>query len=158
MKFSLPFINNAFFGFLFVLYFALGFSLLWLITPLLLPSVQLFSFHFAPVEIIGVIGVGFAAYFLSKLHNGVKENGSQYNCVEEMLENKITRFVTDLRQPLSDIKQIAYFTPHMSDVEEGRQRIIAASEEALEMVKRFELESTGRTLVERKYAASEWLD
>ena len=88
------------------------------------------------------------AYLLSRIHAGISEDESQHNCIEELLENKVTRFVTELRQPLTDIKQIAYFSPQMDDAEEGRRRIIAASEEALDMVKRFEVESTGRTIVD----------
>jgi hypothetical protein len=148
MKLPKLFTDNLFFVFLFWMYFSLLSTLLLLVTRLFFPTVQFFILSFAPVSSASVLGVTLVAYFLSKLHAGVQEESPFHNCVEEMLENKITRFVTELRQPLSDIKQIAYFTPHMTDVEEGRKRIIAASEEALDMVKRFELESTGRTLVE----------
>lgn len=70
--------------------------------------------------------------------------------VEEVLANKINSIAVDLRQPINDIKQLAY---RLEDVknkkqfDESKERIIASSEEALRVLKEFEEQVTGEKLV-----------
>ena len=78
-----------------------------------------------------------------------KENNIN-STVEEILANKINNVAVNLRQPVNDIKQLAF---RMGDIKEkqkletDRERILASSEEALRVLKEFEEESTGKKLV-----------
>ena len=140
---------------------SVAFSFVLVLVAVLLPQINVLSPRLDAVSIFCLFLMIPFSYIISHMYLSLKEKekkiiileseGKQFDSpVEEMLDNKITKFVTDLRQPLSDIKQIAYYVPEMhsdSSVEEGRIRIIAASEEALQMVKTFEKESTGRTIV-----------
>ncbi|MBI2074609.1 MAG: hypothetical protein HYT83_02090 [Candidatus Levybacteria bacterium] len=77
-----------------------------------------------------------------------KENFN--SIVEEVLANKISSIAANLRQPINDIKQLAF---RMGDIKEkqkletDRERILASSEEALRVLKEFEEQSTGKKLV-----------
>src|SRR3989344_8889018 len=77
-----------------------------------------------------------------------KENNIN-STVEEILANKINNVAVNLRQPVNDIKQLAF---RMGDIKEkqkletDRERILASSEEALRVLKEFEEESTGKKL------------
>lgn len=62
--------------------------------------------------------------------------------VEEVLANKINNVAVELRQPINDVKLMSY---RLEKNVKGRDRMIAASEEALRVVKKFEGESTGKT-------------
>lgn len=71
------------------------------------------------------------------------------NKLEEVLANTMNNFAVNLRQPLNDIKQLAYLMEKAKgkDGETDRERIIASSEEALRMLKDFEEETTGKKLL-----------
>lgn len=79
-----------------------------------------------------------------------KEKENINSTVEEVLANKINSIAVALRQPINDIKQLAF---RMGDVkekkklEEERERILASSEEALRVLKEFEEYTTGKKLV-----------
>lgn len=70
--------------------------------------------------------------------------------IEEVLANKITNFAVNLRQPINDVKQLAFRlesqrTKASKDTYE--KRIITASEEALTLLKGFEEDVTGKRLL-----------
>jgi len=70
--------------------------------------------------------------------------------VEQVLANKVNDFAVGLKQPVNDVKQMA------SRILDGKadkleveylKRIVASSEEALQMIKGFEQETTGKKLL-----------
>lgn len=70
--------------------------------------------------------------------------------IEEVLANTMNNFAVNLRQPLNDIKQLAFRLEKVrnkSEEEKDRTRIIASSEDALRMLKDFEEETTGKKLL-----------
>jgi len=70
--------------------------------------------------------------------------------IEEILANKVNNFAVNLRQPINDVKQLAYRLGKAEvkgEREKHQQRIIASSEEALRMLKGFEEETTGKKLL-----------
>lgn len=76
-----------------------------------------------------------------------KENFN--STVEEVLANKINSIAVALRQPINDIKQLAFRMENVKEkqkLEEERERILASSEEALRVLKEFEEASTGKKL------------
>lgn len=79
-----------------------------------------------------------------------KEGKAPQGKVEEILSNKVNDFAVNLRQPINDIKQLAYRLSKVrtkETAEKNRERIIASSEEALRMLKNFEEKVTGKTLL-----------
>lgn len=80
----------------------------------------------------------------------LKHDQEQYkNKLEEVLANTMNNFAVNLRQPLNDIKQLAYLMEKAKGKNEDkdRERIIASSEEALRILKDFEEETTGKKLL-----------
>lgn len=78
------------------------------------------------------------------------EHEKYKNELEEVLSNTMNNFAVNLRQPLNDIKQLAYLLAKAkgkAEEEKDRERIIASSEEALRMLKNFEEETTGKKLL-----------
>lgn len=72
------------------------------------------------------------------------------NKVGEVLENKINLFATNLRQPISDIKHLIFRLQSITDQEKVskiKKRISFSAEQALQILKQFEEESTGKKLV-----------
>lgn len=70
--------------------------------------------------------------------------------VEELLRNVVTKVSVDLREPLNDIRQLAIYSPKLSTTKERdeyRKRIVKSSEKALQILKGFEEETTGRKLL-----------
>lgn len=70
--------------------------------------------------------------------------------VEEILANTVNKFAVDIRQPINDIKQMAYYLEHAKDkktIDKYRDRIIASSEDAINQLNSFEAEVTGRKLL-----------
>lgn len=70
--------------------------------------------------------------------------------IEEVLGNKVNNFAVNLRQPVNNIKQLAYRLKGKKTKEafdKNSERIIASSEEALRMLKNFEEETTGKKLL-----------
>lgn len=69
--------------------------------------------------------------------------------VDEVLSNVLTNFAVNLKQPINDIKQMAYRMSKLNKEKEEqyRQRIISASEEALNNLNHFEEEATGHKLL-----------
>ena len=79
-----------------------------------------------------------------------KENFS--TLAEEFLNNKVTRFSSELRQPLSDIKQIVYFlkaTKSITKNHDRADRVIILAEDALVQIQTFEEESTGKNIIKK---------
>lgn len=79
-----------------------------------------------------------------------KEDGHDLSEVQEVLANKVNELAVSLRQPVNDVKQLAYHlkqakTP--AEREESQQRIIVSSEEALRLLKKFEEETTDEKLL-----------
>lgn len=70
--------------------------------------------------------------------------------IEEVLSNTISNFSVNLRQPINDIKQLAYRIKGVKEKKEMAQdmeRIIVSSEEALRVLKEFEENTTGKKLL-----------
>lgn len=158
--------------FFFVLYL-LGVTLALMYSPMVSISfivtiVALFSFNVGEVDLaydfliilslLATIPVGLS---LRKEYLKLKEEAKEIlvlqhehekfkNELEEVLANTMNNFAVNLRQPLNDIKQLAYLlakTKGKAGKEKDRQRIIASSEEALRMLKNFEEETTGKKLL-----------
>lgn len=64
--------------------------------------------------------------------------------VEQVLANKINNLAVELRQPINDVKLMAY---RLDKDTKNRDRMITASEEALRVIRKFEGEVTGKTLL-----------
>lgn len=79
-----------------------------------------------------------------------KEKENINSTVEEILANKINNVAVNLRQPINDVRQLAYRLEDMKNIKqfnESRDRIISSSEEALRILKEFEEQSTGKKLM-----------
>lgn len=72
----------------------------------------------------------------------LEEHKKYESKVEEVLANKINNMAVELRQPVNDVKLMAY---RLAEGVKGRDRMITASEEALRVIKKFEGEATGKT-------------
>ena len=98
----------------------------------------------------------FAKYFMhlreseKKILILEKEKQGYRNVVEQVLANKVNDFAVGLKQPVNDVKQMA------SRILDGKadkleveylKRIVASSEEALQMIKGFYQETTGKKLL-----------
>lgn len=69
---------------------------------------------------------------------------------EEVLSNKMSRFGVTLREPISDIRQLALFAKKLKEEaerEKNRTRIVSLAEKALRRLREFEEETTGTKLV-----------
>lgn len=78
------------------------------------------------------------------------EHEKYRNELEEVLSNTMNNFAVSLRQPLNDIKLLAFRLEKVgnkTEEEKDRSRIIASSEEALRTLKKFEEETTGKKLL-----------
>jgi hypothetical protein len=128
----------------------------------LLSQIEPMSSRLGAVSIFAMFLIVPFSYFLSRTSLWLAERDKKivilekqqcahfHNSVDELLNNQLTRFFAQVREPLSDIKQIAYYTPETGSqeaVEKNRTRIISASEYALGMIKDFEQETTGRKLL-----------
>ena len=137
-------------------------------TSFIVTTVALFSFNVGEVDLaydfliilslLATIPVGLS---LRKEYLKLKESAKEIlvlqhehekykNELEEVLANTKNNFAVNLRQPLNDIKQLAFRMEKIkSQAEEkkDRERIIASSEEALRMLKNFEEETTGKKLL-----------
>lgn len=78
-----------------------------------------------------------------------QEKQAYIDKVDEVLSNVMTNFAVNLKQPINDIKQMAYRMNKLSrqKEEQYRQRIISASDEALNNLNHFEEEATGHKLL-----------
>ncbi|GEM_PF-6863853 len=138
-----------------------AFSFTLVLVAILLPSVGEINANFDVVTVVSLLLIVPLSYFLSRTYLKVKEkekkililegeNKFYSGKVEELLRNVVTRVSVDLREPLNDIKQLAYYSPKLTSTkkrEEYRKRIIKSSEKALQILKGFEEETTGRKLL-----------
>lgn len=79
-----------------------------------------------------------------------KEQKDYQSKVEEVLANKIVNFAVNLKQPINDLKQLAYLlskADSKKQIKKDQERMIASSEEALRLLKEFEEGSTGKVLL-----------
>lgn len=79
-----------------------------------------------------------------------KEKREYQDTIEAVLANTINGFAVNLRQPLNNIKQLTHRLKEVkkeNEVEKNRERIIASSEEALRILRKFEEETTGKKLL-----------
>lgn len=130
--------------------------------------VVLFSFNIGEVDLtydflivlslLSTIPVGL---FLRQKYLSLKESSKEIlilkhehekykNELEEVLANTMNNFAVNLRQPINDVKQLAYRMEKVTDKNEekkNRERIIASSEEALRMLRNFEEKTTGKKLL-----------
>lgn len=82
------------------------------------------------------------------------EEGSkkELSKIEKILSNKISHFVIDIKEPINDVKQIAYLldkTNSKEEIKKYQTRIIALAENAIRQLKTFETTVTGRKILER---------
>lgn len=158
--------------FFFILYL-LGITLALMYVPtisigFIVTLVILFSFNIGEVDLtydflivlslLSTIPVGL---FLRREYLKLKESAKEIlilqhehekykNELEEVLANTMNNFAVNLRQPLNDIKQLAFRLEKVKikgEAEKDRERIIASSEEALRMLKNFEEKTTGKKLL-----------
>lgn len=79
-----------------------------------------------------------------------KERKKFESKVEEILSNAVHNIAVELREPVNDIRQLADFIQHArtpQESEKNRQRILAASQKALQQLKEFEEQATGKKLL-----------
>lgn len=80
-----------------------------------------------------------------------KEKEEKYeDIIQEILANKVTSFSADMRQPINDSKQLAfYIQKHHKNEElnESLNKIIFSSEEALKILNGFEASATGKKIL-----------
>lgn len=80
-----------------------------------------------------------------------KEKEENYqDIIQEILANKVNSFSADIRQPINDTKQLAfYIREHHSSKElsESLDKIIFSSEEALKILSLFEAGTTGKKIL-----------
>lgn len=89
------------------------------------------------------------------------EKESYKSKVEEVLANIVNNFAVNLRQPINDIKQLAYYSDHLKgkkDVEKTRDKIISCSEEAIKLLNDFEEKATGKKLLSSPKLIQEFSD
>jgi signal transduction histidine kinase len=158
--------------FFFILYL-LGITLALMYTPaisigFIVTLVILFSFNIGEVDLtydflivlslLSTIPVGL---FLRREYLKLKESAKEIlilqhehekyrNELEEVLANTMNNFAVNLRQPINDIKQLAFRIEKVKGKDEEKkdiERIIASSEEALRMLKNFEEKTTGKKLL-----------
>ncbi len=138
-----------------------AFSFIIVLVAILLPNISDVNASFDIITVISLLLIVPLSYFLSRTYLKVKEkekkilileteNKLYSGKVEELLRNVVTKVSVDLREPLNDIKQLAYYSPKLTTTkerEEYRKRIIKSSEKALQILKGFEEETTGRKLL-----------
>ena len=74
-----------------------------------------------------------------------KERAHYKDKVEEVLSNKMIRFAVELREPINDIKQIAYFMEENGHLDkEKNAKIIKLAERSINELKKFEEDTTGK--------------
>lgn len=80
-----------------------------------------------------------------------KEKQDNYqDIIQEVLANKVNNFSADMRQPINDTKQLAfYIQKHHKNQElnESLNKIIFSSEEALKILSDFEATTTGKKIL-----------
>lgn len=80
-----------------------------------------------------------------------KEKEEKYeDIIQEILANKVNNFSVDMRQPINDTKQLAfYIQKHHKDKElnDSLNKIIFSSEEALRILGDFESNTTGKKIL-----------
>lgn len=140
---------------------SVAFSFILVLIAILLPQIGDINTNFDIVSVLSLLLIVPLAYFLSHTYLKVKEREKKIlilenerknleSKVDELLQNRITKISANLREPINDIKQLAYYIPKIStkkEKEEYRQRIIKSSEKALTLVRGFEEETTGRKLL-----------
>ncbi|HLC94659.1 MAG TPA: hypothetical protein VJH96_03775 [Patescibacteria group bacterium] len=80
-----------------------------------------------------------------------KEKKAYKNKVDDLLANKVNNLAVNLRQPVNDIKQLAFLLKKSPSKEETHtyiDRISTSSEEAIRILNKFEEEATGKKLLE----------
>lgn len=140
---------------------SVAFSFILVLIAILLPNIGELNTNFDIATMLSLFLIVPLSYFLSHQYLKVKEKEKKIlilenekknfeSKVDELLQNKVTKVSADLREPINDIKQLAYYIPKISakkEKDEYRQRIIKSSEKALAVVKHFEQETTGRTVL-----------
>lgn len=130
--------------------------------------VALFSFNIGEVNlaydsmiVLSILTTVPLSLYLRKEYLKLKENEKEIlvlqkqkdnfkDKIEEVLANTVNSFSVNLRQPINDIKQLAYRMKEVEEkkeLEQNRERIVASSEEALRLLKEFEESTTGKRLL-----------
>lgn len=148
-------------GFLFST--SVSFSFILVLIGVLLPNIGSISSGLDLVSLLSLLLMVPLSYFLrreylrriereKKILILQEEHKTFENKVEEILSNKVSKIATDLREPLNDIKQLAIYIQKTATKNEKEKikRVINSSEKALQKLKDFEEETTGKILVETK--------
>lgn len=160
---------SPFFNWIYLLAIALAFlfdpnvSSLFIIVllALFLPNVGSIDTILDMLLLLSLVAIIPLTYFLRNEYLRLRENEKKIlvleqekahfkDALEEVLANKVTKFAVDMREPVNDIKQLAYFdktAKTAKDFEASRKKIIDLSEKALELLKSFEEKTTGKKLV-----------
>lgn len=160
---------SPFFNWIYLLAIALAFlfdpnvSSLFVIVllALFLPNVGSIDTILDMLVLLSLVAIIPLTYFLRNEYLRLRENEKKIlvleqeknkykDVLEQVLANKVTKFAVELREPINDIKQIAYFNQQAKNVKEvakNQSKIIKLSEEALNQLKGFEEKTTGKKLV-----------
>lgn len=134
------------------------------LTLLFLPNVGSIDLGFDIVTLMSLFSMVPLTYYLQKEYLHLKESEKkvlilekeniQYkNKVEEVLSNKITRVVVDLRQPINDMKQTVLFLKRTEKTPKTVKHLDKMSdivEDALSQLEKFETTTTGKKVVHTK--------
>ncbi len=143
---------------------SVSFSFVLVLVAILLPNLSEVRSDFDIITVLSLLLIIPLSYFLSDTYLKVKEKEKKIiileherktykSKVEEMLENKITRIGAELREPINDIRQLALYYPQVEtqkDKAEYRRRIVFSSQKAMDILEKFEKDTTGRRVKKNK--------
>jgi hypothetical protein len=117
------------------------------------------AFTFFSISILPPLAHYLRTEYLSLKENQKKilileESHSKYkNKLENVLSNKISRFIVSVKEPINDIKQLSYVLSKSKDpkiVDKKQEKIISLADTALSRLSEFEEKTTGSKLIKMK--------
>lgn len=136
------------------------------LTVLFLPNVGSIDLSFDLITLVSLLSMVPLTLYLQRVYLHLKESekkvlilereNMQYKSkVEEVLANKITRVVVDLKQPINDMKQTVLFLKRSETTPKTLKHLDKMSdivEDALSQLESFETTTTGKKTVHTKQA------
>lgn len=139
---------------------SVAFTFVLLLVGVLLPNIGSLNAQLDITSLLSLLFIIPLSYFLrreylvkvekeKKILILEKKHVANMSKVEEVLSNKVTKMAVDLREPINDVLQLALYAQEhpIKDEKKYLERTIAASKRAIDMIKTFEEETTGRILV-----------
>ncbi len=123
---------------------------------LFLPNIGAIDIMLDMLFIASLVFIIPLTYFLRREYLKLKENEKKIlilekerehykDKVEEVLANKMIRFAVELREPINDIKQIAYFMEETGHLDKAKnEKIIKLAERSINELRQFEETTTGK--------------